>query len=86
MDPNKENLIKIERHLSTDISSGNRSVRNVLERYKTARFGFALLACFGVSLIMSDGVLTPAQSVLGAIQGQCHYWKKFQNKANDGKV
>lgn len=72
MDPNKENLIKIERHRSTDISQGNRSVRNVLERYKTARFGFQLIACFGVSLIMSDGVLTPAQSILGAIQGQSY--------------
>jgi KUP system potassium uptake protein len=28
-----------------------------------------LLGVFGVSLIMADGVLTPAQSVLGAIQG-----------------
>jgi len=28
-----------------------------------------VLAVFGVSLIMADGVLTPAQSVLGAIQG-----------------
>jgi len=73
MDPNKENLIRIERHLSTDISSGNRSVRNVLERYKVARIGFGLLACFGVSLIMSDGVLTPAQSVLGAVQGHSNY-------------
>lgn len=28
-----------------------------------------MLAVFGVSLILADGVLTPAQSVLGAIQG-----------------
>jgi K+ transporter len=28
-----------------------------------------LVAVFGVSLIMADGILTPAQSVLGAIQG-----------------
>lgn len=28
-----------------------------------------LLAVFGVSLVVADGVLTPAQSVLGAIQG-----------------
>jgi K+ transporter len=27
------------------------------------------LAVFGVSLIIADGILTPAQSILGAIQG-----------------
>ncbi|KAH0099381.1 putative potassium transporter, partial [Aureobasidium melanogenum] len=45
------------------------SIRNWLEKSKVAHAILKILAVFGVSLIIADGILTPAQSVLGAIQG-----------------
>lgn len=41
----------------------------MMEKSRFVHGLFKALAVFGVSLIMADGVLTPAQSVLGAIQG-----------------
>jgi KUP system potassium uptake protein len=51
------------------MKTGNKQARNFLEHHITARVLLSLMAIFGVSLIISDGILTPAQSVLGAIQG-----------------
>jgi KUP system potassium uptake protein len=69
IDPNKENMIRFQRYSTQDLKPGNRETRNFLEHHITARVFLSLLAIFGVSLIISDGILTPAQSVLGAIQG-----------------
>lgn len=68
-DPGKENMIRIERHLTSDLKPSTRNLRNWLERSKSLRRTLSFVAIFGVSLIISDGVITPAQSVLGAIQG-----------------
>lgn len=65
-----KHTIKLERYMSTDLKPSNRSVRNFLERSSVARVLLKALAVFGVSLILADGILTPAQSVLGAIQGE----------------
>ncbi|KAE9965189.1 hypothetical protein BLS_007800 [Venturia inaequalis] len=68
-DPGKENMIRIERHLTSDLKPATKNLRNMMERNKTLRRLLSFVAIFGVSLIISDGVITPAQSVLGAIQG-----------------
>lgn len=68
-DPKANNLIKFERHHTGEIQPSNRGIRTFLENSRFASGVLKILAVFGVSLIMADGVLTPAQSVLGAIQG-----------------
>ncbi|KAI9653066.1 MAG: hypothetical protein M1821_007717 [Bathelium mastoideum] len=68
-DPKSSNTVRIERYKTTDLGPSNRSIRTWLERSRFARGMLKALAVFGVSLIMADGILTPAQSVLGAIQG-----------------
>ena len=65
--PNK--LIKMERYRTNELGRPNRGVRNWLEESKVSHAVLKILAVFGVSLVMADGILTPAQSVLGAIQG-----------------
>jgi KUP system potassium uptake protein len=69
-EPGKENMIRIERHLSTELKPATRNLRNMMERSKALRRFLSFVAIFGVSLIISDGIITPAQSVLGAIQGE----------------
>ena len=51
------------------MASSNKYARSFLEKSAVAKMLLKLVGVFGVSLVMSDGVLTPAQSVLGAIQG-----------------
>jgi KUP system potassium uptake protein len=68
-DPKEARTIKMERYLSTDIGRPTRTIRDWMERSHTAQRALKLLAIFGVCLVMADGILTPAQSVLGAIQG-----------------
>ena len=69
-DPKTKGTIKLERFQSSDMKPSNRGIRDFLEHSNIAHGVLKGLAVLGVSLIMSDGVLTPAQSVLGAIQGQ----------------
>jgi KUP system potassium uptake protein len=59
----------MERHLTDDLYKVNRSVRSGLESSKFARGLLKIIGVLAVSMVMSDGVLTPAQSVLGAVQG-----------------
>ena len=68
-DPREEASVRIERINTDDLRSGAKTTRDFVERSRTAQYLLRTLGVFGVSLIMSDGVLTPAQSVLGAIQG-----------------
>ncbi|MCJ1319236.1 hypothetical protein MMC15_004571 [Xylographa vitiligo] len=68
-DPKEESMVKMERYLSTDLKASGRTVRTGLERSRFGKATLKVVGVLGVSLIMSDGVLTPAQSVLGAIQG-----------------
>jgi len=62
-------MIRMERHRSEDLSRSNRNVRETIERSKFFRGLLKTIGILAVSMIMSDGVLTPAQSVLGAVQG-----------------
>lgn len=68
-DPRTYHAIKMERHPNAELPKQSRSIRNWLEKSKIAHALLKVLAVFGVSLIIADGILTPAQSVLGAIQG-----------------
>ena len=62
-------MVKMERHNTGDLRWGAKSTRKFFERSKLAQYFLRTVGVFGVALVMSDGVLTPAQSVLGAIQG-----------------
>ena len=59
----------MERYLSNELRPSNRSFRDALEHSRFIHGLLKVLAVFGVSLIIADGVLTPAQSILGSIQG-----------------
>lgn len=59
----------MERAKTDELTMSGRSTRNFLERSRVAQYFLRTIGVFGVSLVMADGVLTPAQSVLGAIQG-----------------
>ena len=67
-DPREEASVKMQRIKTSDLKSG-KTTRSFLERSKIAQALLKIIGVFGVSLVISDGVLTPAQSVLGAIQG-----------------
>ncbi|OCL04473.1 potassium transporter [Glonium stellatum] len=68
-DPREASLIKMERHLSVDLRRTNRHLRSRIEKSRLARGLLKTIGVLAVSMVMSDGVLTPAQSVLGAVQG-----------------
>ena len=62
--------IRLERELgATQLKPTGRAVRDFLERSNTAKILLQLTGVLGVSMVVADSVLTPAQSVLGAIQG-----------------
>ncbi|OAG38929.1 potassium uptake protein [Fonsecaea monophora] len=68
-DPREEQLVKIERYTASDLGRPAQKARGLMERSQTTQWLLKVFGVFGVALVMSDGVLTPAQSVLGAIQG-----------------
>ena len=59
----------MRRYLSGDLESAGRHIRHGLEQSKFAKAILKTIGVLAVSMVMSDGVLTPAQSVLGAVQG-----------------
>jgi KUP system potassium uptake protein len=59
----------MERYLTKDLEKPNRQVRSHLENSPFARGLLKTIGVLAVSMVISDGVLTPAQSVLGAVQG-----------------
>ena len=68
-DPKELRMIKMERHNTNELSKPVHGVRSWVENSKIAKATLKVIGVLGVALVMSDGVLTPAQSVLGAIQG-----------------
>jgi len=68
-DPNLSNMVKIERYRTNEMRPTGRGLRSFLEHSPTSKFLLKLIGVLGVSMVIADGVLTPAQSVLGAIQG-----------------
>lgn len=59
----------MRRYLSGDMESAGRHLRHGIERSKFVKALLKVIGVLAVSMVMSDGVLTPAQSVLGAVQG-----------------
>lgn len=59
----------MERHLTEDLGRSTRNVRSTIEKSKFFRGLLKTIGVLAVSMVMADGVLTPAQSVLGAVQG-----------------
>ncbi|KAI5815820.1 potassium transporter 5 [Pyronema omphalodes] len=68
-DPKTAKMVKIERYRTGDISKSNVTIRSFLEKSRIVHAVLKALAVFGVSLILADSILTPAQTVLGAVQG-----------------
>ncbi|KUJ22256.1 potassium transporter, partial [Mollisia scopiformis] len=68
-DPREASLIKMERHLTGDLKRPNRGIRSSMEKSTFLRGLLKTIGVLAVTMVMSDGVLTPAQSVLGAVQG-----------------
>jgi KUP system potassium uptake protein len=64
-----KNTLRMERYKTNELRPEGRGLRNFLENSKAAKVLLKVIGVVGISLVMADGVLTPAQSVLGAIQG-----------------
>lgn len=62
-------MVRIERVRTGELRRSAKSARSFFERSTIAKYFLRTVGVLGVALVMSDGVLTPAQSVLGAIQG-----------------
>lgn len=59
----------MRRRHTQDLRPDTSVVRRSLERSKFLRGLLKVVGVLAVSMVLSDGILTPAQSVLGAIQG-----------------
>lgn len=59
----------MERHETGDMRASNRTLRSSMEQSKFMRGLLKTIGVLAVSMVIADGVLTPAQSVLGAVQG-----------------
>lgn len=68
-DPRSPGMAKMERHQTEDMRKANTKFRRLLETNCALRNLVKILAVCGVALVIADGILTPAQSVLGAVQG-----------------
>lgn len=68
-DPRFSSTVAMKRHLTNDLKAGGKGLRGFLEQSRVSQFVLQFIGVLGVSMVMADGVLTPAQSVLGAVQG-----------------
>ncbi len=62
-------MIKMERYNTSDMKRTGRSLRSFIEQSSTVKLMLKVIGTLGMSLVLADGVLTPAQSCLGAVQG-----------------
>ncbi|KAJ5629716.1 potassium transporter [Penicillium herquei] len=68
-DPRYSNMVRMERHATNDLKKPNLMTRSFIEQSTIVKWMLKVIGAFGVALLLADGVLTPAQSILGAIQG-----------------
>ncbi|KAF3393895.1 Potassium transporter 5 [Penicillium rolfsii] len=68
-DPREASLIQMKRYLSGDLERAGQKVRHRLESSRFARGLLKVIGVLAVTMVLADGLLTPAQSVLGAVQG-----------------
>lgn len=59
----------MQRYTSGELGSACVGVRSTIENSKFLRGLLKTMGVLAVSMIIADGILTPAQSVLGAVQG-----------------
>ncbi|CAD6575126.1 MAG: hypothetical protein CYPHOPRED_005582 [Cyphobasidiales sp. Tagirdzhanova-0007] len=60
---------ELNRYKTNEISAPIHGVRSFFEKRRPVKLGIRFAGIFGVCCLLADGVFTPAQSVLGAIQG-----------------
>ena len=68
-DPRESSLVEMKRQLTGDLEAASKRLRKGLESSKFARGLLRVMGVLAVTMVISDGLLTPAQSVLGAVQG-----------------
>ncbi|OJJ51822.1 hypothetical protein ASPZODRAFT_22244 [Penicilliopsis zonata CBS 506.65] len=68
-DMREERMVQMQRYQTDEMHRPNSSFRALLETSSVAQWFLKVVGVFGVALLLADGVLTPAQSLLGAIQG-----------------
>lgn len=59
----------MNRTLTGDLPRSTKTVRSTMEKSRFFRVLLKTIGVLAVSMVIADGVLTPAQSVLGAVQG-----------------
>ncbi|KAF4947491.1 hypothetical protein FSARC_13954 [Fusarium sarcochroum] len=71
VDPNgpERIVIRLDRETGADLAPAGRMARDFLERSRVAQTVLKIVGVLGVSMVVADSILTPAQSVLGAVQG-----------------
>ncbi|KAF4810213.1 Potassium transporter 5 [Colletotrichum siamense] len=69
VDPREEATLNFERFNTQDVRPVTRGIRSAIEKSKFTRGFLKTIGVLAVSMVIADGILTPAQSVLGAIQG-----------------
>ncbi|KAL2812021.1 potassium transporter 5 [Aspergillus cavernicola] len=68
-DPREASLIQMKRHPTMDLEQTSKYARHSLESSRLAKRLLQVVGVLAVTMVIADGVLTPAQSVLGAVQG-----------------
>ncbi|PSN61587.1 potassium transporter [Corynespora cassiicola Philippines] len=68
-DPREATMIRMERHATRELGRSTKNIRSTIEKTRFFRGLLKAIGVLAVSMVMADGVLTPAQSVLGAVQG-----------------
>ncbi|KAJ5360012.1 hypothetical protein N7517_009203 [Penicillium concentricum] len=68
-DPREASMVRMKRYSSSELERTGRRVRHHIESSKVAREVLKTIGVLAVTMVLSDGLLTPAQSVLGAVQG-----------------
>jgi KUP system potassium uptake protein len=62
-------MIRMQRYQSGELGHAGVTVRSTIEKSRFLRGLLKTIGVLAVSMVLSDGILTPAQSVLGAVQG-----------------
>ncbi|KAF7593118.1 hypothetical protein BBP40_011997 [Aspergillus hancockii] len=68
-DPREASLVQMKRYGTDELQKTSRHVRHRLESSKLAQRLLKVMGVLAVTMVLADGLLTPAQSVLGAVQG-----------------
>ncbi|KAF7179389.1 hypothetical protein CNMCM7691_008322 [Aspergillus felis] len=68
-DPRETSLVEMKRYRTGDLEGAGQHVRHTLESSRVAKTLLKIMGVLAVTMVISDGLLTPAQSVLGAVQG-----------------